>query len=237
MDRQTEILKAIVQHFTATAEPVGSNTLFVSYSFKVSPATIRNDMAALEDQGFIYQPHTSAGRIPTVAGYRKYIEKIADYEIAREKAILRINQIAEQYKAEKVRERIFDAVSLLARATNNVSFATLPGNNRTFFLGLSNILKQPEFKMDAVSASEVVEVLEKGDNFIKTLESLNIDSGVKVFVGEENILAQIQSCSIVVTRYTFEGYTGFFGLLGPIRMDHPYNMVMTEEIKKLMKLH
>lgn len=233
LERQTAILKAIVQHFIATAEPVGSNTLFVSYSFKVSPATIRNDMAALENEGYIYQPHTSAGRVPTTSGYRHYIDKLADYETARKKAKIQLQRIYEQYETEKAREQIFDAVNLLARATENVSFATLPDNNRTFFLGLSNALRQPEFENHMINASEVVEVLEKSDRFLSTLRSLDIDDRVKVFVGEENILPQIQSCSILVTRYEFNRYEGFFGLLGPIRMDYAYNMVMIEEIKKL----
>jgi heat-inducible transcriptional repressor len=61
IDRRLEVLRAIVQHFVETAEPVGSNTILVSYKFQVSPATIRNDMASLEKEGLIYQPHTSSG--------------------------------------------------------------------------------------------------------------------------------------------------------------------------------
>lgn len=235
IDRQTQILKAIIQHFVSTAEPVGSNTLFISYSFKVSPATIRNDMMSLEEKGYIYQPHTSSGRVPTTTGYRHYIDKLADYEEARKKAKIQLQRIYEQYETEKAREQIFDAVSLLSRATDNVSFATLPDNNRTFFLGLSNALKQPEFRDRAINASEVVEVLEKSDNFIKTLGDLDIEEKPKVFVGEENILPQIQSCSIIVSRYQFDDYEGFLGLLGPMRMDYAYNIVMTEEVKKLLE--
>lgn len=64
-ERKKQVLKAIINHFVDTAEPVGSKTILVSYKFKVSPATIRNDMAQLEKAGYISQPHTSAGRIPT----------------------------------------------------------------------------------------------------------------------------------------------------------------------------
>lgn len=235
MNRQTAIFKAIVQHFIQTAEPVGSNTLFVSYSFKVSPATIRNDMVALEEKGFIYQPHTSAGRIPTELGFKHYVSELVDIESARKKAIADLKKIVQDYKIQKTRERIFDAVSLLARATDNVSFATLPDNARTFFLGLSNVLKQPEFRHNTIQASEVVEVLEKSDNFVNTLKQLQVDDSIKVFVGDDNILPQIQSCSIMVTRYMIEGYEGFFGLLGPMRMNYEYNIAMTEEIKKLLE--
>ena len=80
--RKEKVLKAIIQHFIGTAEPVGSKTVLIKYNLNVSPATIRNDMATLESEGLISQPHTSAGRIPTEKGYRMYIEKLADYKKA-----------------------------------------------------------------------------------------------------------------------------------------------------------
>jgi hypothetical protein len=72
-DRRLEVLKAIVEDFIATNEPVGSKTLADRHNLGVSPATIRNDMAALEEEGLIAQPHTSAGRVPTDAGYRLFV--------------------------------------------------------------------------------------------------------------------------------------------------------------------
>lgn len=233
-NRKLSVLKAIVQRFIETAEPVGSNVIILHYHLNVSPATVRHDMVCLEDEGYIFQPHTSAGRVPTQLGYRKYVEDIADYESARKKAIKALMQIRQEYALEKTKERIYDAVNLLSRATNNVSFATLPDNRRTFFLGISNVMRQPEFMNDPMHASQVMEVLENNDNFINTLRSLDIDDSVKVFIGEENIIPQIQSYSIVVTRYRVNDFEGFFGILGPMRMDYPYNMVLLEEIKKLI---
>ena len=233
-ERKKQILQAIINHFVATAEPVGSNTILVSYQFHVSPATIRNDMMSLEEDGYIFQPHTSAGRVPTDKGYRLFVDEMADYKQARKEAMQALTQIRQKYKAEKVREKLYDAVSLLARATNCASFATTPDNPRTFFLGMSNVLRQPEFLDNSVRASEVIEVMERGDNFVKTLSSLNINESARTFIGEENILPQIQSCSIIVTKYTNEGYTGYLGILGPKRMNYAYNIVLLEEIKKLL---
>lgn len=234
-DRKKQVLKAIVKHFIQTAEPVGSQTILVSYKFHVSPATIRNDMMSLEEEGFIFQPHTSAGRIPTDKGYRIFVDEMADYEKARNEAVKALSTIQEQYHVEKVREKLYDAVNLIARATNCVSFATTPNNPRTFFLGMSNVLKQPEFAGDMVRASEVFEVLEHGDNFLGTLASLNIDDSVRTFIGEENILSQIQSCSIIVSRYQKDGFDGYIGVLGPKRMNYPFNIVLVEEVKKLLE--
>ena len=76
-DRKLEVLRAIVEDYVSTQEPVGSKTLVDRHNLGVSPATIRNDMAALEDEGYIAQPHTSAGRIPTDKGYRLFVDKLS----------------------------------------------------------------------------------------------------------------------------------------------------------------
>ena len=77
-DRRQAVLRAIVEGYVATSEPVGSKALASQHGLTVSPATIRNDMAALEDDGLITQPHTSAGRIPTDKGYRAFVDHLAD---------------------------------------------------------------------------------------------------------------------------------------------------------------
>jgi heat-inducible transcriptional repressor len=76
-DRKLAVLRAIVEDYVSTQEPVGSRALVERHSLGVSPATIRNDMAALEDEGYIAQPHTSAGRVPTDKGYRLFVDRIS----------------------------------------------------------------------------------------------------------------------------------------------------------------
>ncbi|MDQ1658362.1 MAG: heat-inducible transcriptional repressor, partial [Cryptosporangiaceae bacterium] len=76
-ERKLEVLRAIVQDYVSTHEPVGSKVLAERHHLRVSPATIRNDMAALEDDGYITQPHTSAGRVPTEKGYRLFVDKLS----------------------------------------------------------------------------------------------------------------------------------------------------------------
>ena len=76
-DRKLDVLRAIVEDYVATQEPVGSKALVERHNLGVSPATIRNDMAALEDEGYIAQPHTSAGRIPTDKGYRLFVDRLS----------------------------------------------------------------------------------------------------------------------------------------------------------------
>ncbi len=194
-------------------------------------------MSALEKEGLIYQPHTSAGRVPTDLGYRKFIDDLSDYEKEKENAINILKEINKQYKAQKARNNIYDAVELISRTTNNVSFATLPDNDRTFYLGIANVLKQPEFLHDSIRASQIIEVLEKNDKFINTLKQLEIPQNTtKIFIGKENILEQIQSCSIIVTKYKIENFTGFLGILGPTRMNYSFNKAIVEEVTKLIQI-
>ncbi len=237
MDRKHEVLRAIVKHFINTAEPVGSETIIVSYKFDVSPATIRNDMATLEHEGLIYQPHTSSGRVPTDLGYRLYVDEMADFPAARKQASQVLKSIRKQYETEKAKEKIYEAVELIARSTENVSFATLPDNQRTFYLGVANVLRQPEFLSDSIRASQVVEVLEKHDRFVNILKSLEIDESVKIYIGKENLIEQIKSCSMMVTKYQVHGYHGYLGIIGSTRMNYPFNTAIIEELKKLLEQH
>lgn len=236
MDRKQKVLAAIVKHFIQTAEPVGSNTIIVSYNIKMSPATIRNDMAILEKQGLIYQPHTSAGRVPTSLGYRKFVNELADIKKAEAKAKEIVSKVFQEYRKEKVREKIYEAVAIISKSSGNVSFATLPDNNRTFYLGLANVLKQPEFSRDPIQASQVVEVLENNNNFLNLLNKLDLDERTQVFIGEENIIENIKSCSLIIKKYKIEEYEGYLGILGPTRMDYPFYTALVEEIGKLLSI-
>lgn len=234
IDRRLEVLKAIVQHFVETAEPVGSNTILVSYNFQVSPATIRNDMAYLEKEGLIFQPHTSAGRVPTDLGYRLYVEELEDQEDARKEAKLALEAAQKELQILKVKQKIHDLVALLAHVTNVASFATVPDNNRTFYIGLSNIIRQPEFIADMSRASQVIEVFEQNDRFMNILKNLDIDDSVKFFIGKENLIPEIQSCTLIVTTIKYMGHKSIIGLLAPTRTNYAFSRAVLEQIKKLI---
>ncbi|PIQ77428.1 hypothetical protein COV82_04660 [Candidatus Peregrinibacteria bacterium CG11_big_fil_rev_8_21_14_0_20_46_8] len=234
-DRSLTILNAIIKEFIATAQPVGSQAIVMGYKLSVSPATVRNEMAQLEHEGYIMQPHTSAGRIPTDSGYRLYVNELADYLSAEREAEKKLARVRNSYKMQKAREKIYDAVNILSQVSENVGFATLPDNRRTFFLGVSNVLKQPEFISNMVQASQVMEVLEDNDNFVQTLRALDIGSETKIFIGKENILAQIHSCAMVVSEYRIGDFTGYVGILGPTRMEYPFNHAVVGKIKRMLE--
>ena len=128
-ERRLDVLRAIVTDFVATEEPVGSKALAERHSLGVSPATVRNDMAALEDEGYITQPHTSAGRIPTDKGYRLFVDRLSGVKplsVAERKAITLF--LDGTLELDDVVRR---SVRLLAQLTRQVAVVQYPSLSRS----------------------------------------------------------------------------------------------------------
>ncbi len=230
--RRQRILEAIIDSFIRHALPVGSKHLTESYDFKVSSATIRNEMSALEKEGYIMQPHTSAGRVPTSRAYRMMVNRMNQQDKLIKKAQADMLRIREQYYLQKAKEKLYDTVSILATATDNVSFATLPDKRRFFYIGISNILRKPEFMMAPEKVSKVIEVLE--NDLSNLLSDLTIDDQGAIYIGEENILPEFQSCSLLAASYSYQGFSGVMGILGSTRMNYAYNMAALKSAIQLL---
>lgn len=232
-DRQQQLLLAIIEQFIRTAIPVGSRTIVREYRMKISPATIRNEMARLEDQGLLAQPYTSAGRIPTAKGYRFFVESLKASEKEGKLAHTAFERELTHYQGQLERQQVYRAVDILSKVVDNLAFATLPDNQQTIFLGLSNVLRQPEFMSHPEMATRVVEVLEH--DFLNLLKTLDIDNYVRVYIGEENLIPQFQSCSMLITQYRLGKKKGFLGVLGPMRMRYSYNKAVLEQAKGFLE--
>lgn len=232
-ERQSRLLHAIIDEFISTAIPVGSKQIVDKGYFEVSGATVRNEMQILADEGFIVQPHTSAGRIPTAQGYRTYVREHMKPSVREKQVRKRFSELKEEYFKRKDQELVYDAVSMLSRMTPNVAFATVPHKDHVFYLGLCNVLRQPECLVDPRLASGIAEVLE--EQFDTLLSSLEIDNQVRCYIGEENILEQIQSCSILMTAVSIGGETGAIGILGPMRMDYSYNHTALDLVADMLR--
>jgi len=232
-DRQARLLTAIIDEFIGSGLPVGSKAIIDRGYFNVSGATIRNEMQFLSDAGFIEQPHISAGRIPTAVGYRTYVKEFMK-PTRQEKLVRRkFETLKQQYLKRKDRERVYEAVILLAQMIPNVSFATIPHRNRVFYMGLANVLRQPEFQQNTVLASNVAEMLE--EKLTDLLNDIEVDEKVRYYISEDHILPQLLSCSMLVTTYKVRGEKGAIGILGPMRMDYAYNTVALELAADLLR--
>ncbi len=128
-ERKALILKLIVREHVATAAPVASEALVRTYRLGVSPATVRNEMAELEELGYIYQPHTSAGRVPTSRGYRYYVERLMDPAVLRPEEVRRIRHQFFQIQAN-MDEWVRLAAAVLARSLGLAALVTPPRSHR-----------------------------------------------------------------------------------------------------------
>ena len=166
-ERRGRILQGLIQEYVSTAMPVSSEILARNYGLGVSPATVRNEMALLEEEGYIVQPHTSAGRVPAAKGYRYYVEiLLKERELTQEEQRLIRHQF---YQAgREVEEWIHLAASILSRMLHNVAIVTSPRlveprlklveliSLREFLALLLLIFKDASFRERTVSFDEVM---------------------------------------------------------------------------------
>lgn len=232
--RKYQILKRVVEEFINSAKPVSSASFMEMEEFNVSSATIRNEMSRLEKEGMLTHPHTSSGRVPTAKGYKHFVSKLMDIsDVQKDKLFDDFQNAKKKYFLAKARERVYDTISILSELTENVAFATIPENKRTIFLGIANFLKQPEFANDQEKASGVIEILEQG--FFEKIKDLEFSSEVEIHVGESHIFANVQSCSMMATKYQYQGFEGILGIVGPMRMDYAKNKVLIEYAKMFLE--
>lgn len=227
------------------AEPVSSKFLSQKYDWGISAATIRNDLAILVEEGYLEQPHISAGRIPTDKGYRFFIESLKADNLSAEKRFLRIiNSIFESISEE---HRLFKEIArILAELSGNMGIAGLVnsvgegdsnkiGDCEIFKFGMSRLLRQPEF-------DEIDEFWRFADDFemldrkiFERAPELCETRQVRVFIGRENPLAENQELSLVISGYEKkDGRKGVAGILGPKRMKYSRNISLVDYISKLL---
>lgn len=143
-ERKSVILKFVVRDYVSTAQPVGSQHLAERYTLGVKPATIRNELAEMSEMGYLRQPHTSAGRIPSDLGYRFYVDRLM------EPVTLSRNQAAQTRKwsseSSEVEEIIYDSCRILAGLTRYTSLATRPSTNETT-VRLVSLSRLPRHKL------------------------------------------------------------------------------------------
>ncbi len=224
-ERKKFILLTLIKEYIKTAQAVSSGVLVDHYKLDISPATVRNEMMELEEEGYIYQPHTSSGRIPTEAAYEFYLSELQNLK--------RRNDLRE---AElKLLEQLFghdiNAYKKTARAISELANGTVFWafhKNDLYYTGLSNLFSQPEFRHTELvyNVSSVIDRLE--DKIDLIFEEL-ID-GTQVMIGSKNPFGNF--LSTVMFKYKHKKKSGLFGILGPLRMDYAHNLTLVEFIKR-----
>jgi heat-inducible transcriptional repressor len=213
-ERQQKILSAIVEQYAEVASPVGSSLL--AKVFNVSSATIRAEMAELERYGFIGQPHTSAGRIPTDKGYRFYVNNLTESGISTlserrgEKALT-----ARVQSAGAPERMIRNAVDTLVELTHNLGLATI--GNQLYISGLSNLFGQPEF----MNNGQVQQVAQLLDNLEPWLREAAPNEPLSVYIGSENPIGRSAGATLIISRFRSPfSDRSYIGTLGPTRQSY-----------------
>lgn len=243
-ERQKEILFAIIEQYAEVATPVGSVTL--AKLFDVSSATIRAEMAKLESFGLIAQPHTSAGRIPTDAGYRYYVNSLVEESESaefgpelpnprlprleaphsRSTHVLEV-RVSSQASAETM---IKTAVDSLVELTGNLGLGTI--GNQLYLAGISRLLTQPEF-VDLARVQAVAKLL---DNLEPWLREAAPGEPLNIFIGKENPIGKSSGVSLIISKFRSPfSDNSYIGVLGPTRQNYQKVMSLVRQAGEMLE--
>jgi len=237
-DRQKEILKGVVEEYIKTAQPVSSQLLERKYQFGVSSATIRAEMQRLTRKGYLFQPHTSAGRVPTDKGYRFYVDAFLEGE---EKDFLDEEFLKEFEEIEREANDILKFSQLItkaiAKATSSLALSYLEDKNIFWKEGWREIFQEPEFR-DADYCFRFIKMIDSLEREMSRLIRQNLWR-LRVYIGRENPIRQAREFSMILGRCSLqkdrEG--DILIILGPKRMNFGRNISLMREIIKLLKRH
>lgn len=215
-ERQRLILAAIIEQHAEIAAPVGS--VMLAKLFGVSSATIRSEMAKLEEIGLIVQPHTSAGRIPTDAGYRFYVNSLNEAQSAQPQLLDRSARAIEARvttHGDRADRAIRSAVDSLVDLTQNLGIATI--GDELYLSGIGNLFSQPEFS-HGEHAQQVARLL---DNLEPWLREAKPNEPLNVYIGSENPIGKASGATLIISKFRSPySDNSYIGVLGPTRQSY-----------------
>ena len=234
--RQEKILNGIIKEYIHLAVPVSSQVLDEKYNFKLSTATLRNEMQALSDLGYLLQPHTSAGRIPTDKGYRFFVNQIFKKGLPEfdEKKKINIQKECKKKKDNSLRF-VQKATKILADNSSNLAISHILNEDFFWKEGWDDVFAEPEFK----ETDFVLRFTKIIDSFEKNIEGItsNFSDDLGVFIGRETPFLKNDDFSIVVSGFQCPDSKnkGIFAIVGPKRMNYNKNISIIKLINQIFK--
>ena len=235
-DRQQTILEALVREYVKTAEPVSSKDLQKKYHLPFSPATIRNDFKILTDEGFISQPHISAGRVPTDKAYRFYINQREDEQTHTQP---KKNALMDprDFKGMGDEQFLHSAAIILSELSKGFTTAGLLDNKIFFKYGFSEVLEEPEFS-DQELVKDFGRAIDDFEEGVDAIFKQISEHSPHVFIGKENPIKSAREYGMVVYAYSTDSATGkkkkIISILGPKRMDYEKNISLLHEFDDIV---
>lgn len=234
-DRQKALLKAIIEEYIENAEPVGSEVIERKYELGVSPATIRIEMGKLTEAGYLKQPHTSAGRVPTSMGFRLYVS-----ELMKEKQLPVTAEVSIKEKMWQQRAReeklLKEAVSALAARCDMLGMA-LADEGAVYYAGAANILDWPEF-YDIDVARFVLGLFDENPRLQEIIGKAQGTDPIHILFGDELGFEDLLPTGFVFTRYVMTNPLrekgGVIGVIGPARMNFSLVLPYVKYVRDLL---
>ena len=228
--RQKKILNAVIKEYIETGEPVSSQLLEKKHDFGIGSAMIRVEMQKLTDRGYLLQPHTSAGRIPTDKSYRFFVDNLLQKEFPINDRTERIEEI---FKEEgDIFKLASHLTKFLAEETSSLAILNLPERDFIFKEGWEELLKEAEsFEQDFFS--EFAGAIEK---FEESFNDLKINSGIRVLIGKENPVKKAKNLSVISSKCKLPNKEkATLTLVGPKRMDYNRNLSLVQSLNKFLE--
>jgi len=224
-ERQQAILNAVIREYISTARPVASRDL----DMDVSPATIRNELLRLDEQGYLEQPHTSAGRIPTDKGYRFFVDHLlTDEDLDRKESAM----MERAYAVSDADEFIRGLAKTVSQIAGAYAAAGMREDDSFYESGFSEILGEPEFA-DQRRAQDFGRFADALDEEIREILPCLDEKEEAIFIGRENPLKLMRECTMVLASWEHPaGFRGFVSIVAPTRTDYQKHKAIIHRIKK-----
>ncbi len=234
-DRQKKIITLLIKEYVKRPRPVSSSLLAQKYKLGLSPATIRNEMKILERLGYLAQPHTSAGRVPTEKAYRLFINSLREKEGKESPKPLK--KASKNLKLKQSEEILRETTKKLAQMSGGFAFSSTEEGEFLHQFGLANLLKEAELE-DEDFFTEITQIMEELDKHFDKLLKKVIENETKVFIGKENPLGKTKKLTLIISSCkTPEHKQGIIGLLGPMRMRYEQNIPLINKLKEILEEH
>jgi heat-inducible transcriptional repressor len=226
--RQDLILSKIIQEYIDFAIPISSKRLEEKYSFGISPATIRNEMQRLTGLGFLFQPHTSAGRIPTDKAYRFLVDKI----LLRQELFEKKQDFGIKDWSDDPLRFVQSITRALAATSSSLAVSYLFNERFLWKEGWEELLQAPEFQKTS-RVSDFVKFLK---SFEEDIEKVSPDSNIRVYIGRETPFPKSAEFSLIISKCCFpDKEEGVISILGPKRMAYNKNIALINSLKRILE--
>ena len=218
-ERKDVVLGIVVHEYIKTIAPVGSAHMVKQYGLNVSPATVRNTLSELEQDGYLTHPHTSAGRVPTEKGYRYYVDFLM-----KEIRLLEEEQLRLKYEHKRglnELENLLENMSMnLSDVTQCTSIVSFDEWGSKIICRGTNYMIQQDMHQDLERVRSLLRMLEEKEQMLEIINR-DLKQKIDIFIGQELALKEMEHCSLAVSEFTDQrGRKGRVAILGPTRMDY-----------------